>query len=134
MRAGTELRFVVRLKNLPKRLLKQLVRPRRDAQRPAFPILLGNVDTSDWCPSKALMAEIVDEFLNFLQFHPVYGLSVAASGHGSVVGIQTGIGPQVQRRIVQQSIDVLQRQSAFASFMDDIQDCFSIPHLACFPF
>jgi hypothetical protein len=53
------------------------------------------------------MAKIVDEVLDFLQFHSVYGFSIASWRHGSVVGVQTGVGAQVERRIVQESVHVL---------------------------
>ena len=68
--------------------------------------------------------------LDLLQGHPVHGLRRDAVRHGTVVPVDPAVRPEVQRRVVQLSIDVLQRQSPAATLSDDGQDRVGVPHLA----
>src|SRR5438093_1760398 len=76
------------------------------------------------------MAEVVDERRDFRQGHGIHGFRCAAWGHGSVVGIQPGIGPEVEFRVIQLSVEVSQWYPSLATFSDDTQDSFGAPHLA----
>jgi len=55
------------------------------------------------------MAEVVNECRDFGQGHRIYGFTRASWGHGPVVGRQPGIGPEVEGRVVQLSVEVSQR-------------------------
>ena len=119
MRMRAKLWLVVGLQDEPDRLLKQLVRPGRYTQRAQFAVLLRYVDPSHWSPSKPFLAKLADEGFDFLERHGIYRFAGGPFGHGSLIGIQASVSHQVQGWIVQLSIDVFQRQSSFATFLND---------------
>src|SRR5260370_23401617 len=107
VRAGAHLRFIVCLQDESHDFLEEFIRPGRQAQRAKFAIPFWDENPLYWCPSVAFIAQIINDRLNFLDGHSVYCLFGTSWRHGSIIGIQTPIGPQIQIWIVQLSIDVL---------------------------
>jgi len=128
-----ELRLEVGLQDGAHHLLQQLVAPRRDAERPHLPVGLGDEDASDRGPSIAFMANLFDERLDLLRGHPVHGIVRHPPGEGSGVSRDPTVSLQVEIRVVEPSIDVLQVESVPASFVDDGQRRFGISHVANLP-
>ena len=126
-----ELRLVVRLQQQTHDFAEQLVRPRRQTQRPLSPVLLWDVAPPPDGPEPvALMTHRVDDRLDLAHRHTVRGFRVDSGGHRSLVGVDAPIGQQVQLRVEQLSIDPFQRQAAPAAFTEDIQDRFGVLHYA----
>ena len=71
-----ELRLVVRLQQQAHHFADQLVRPRRQAERAQFPVLLRDVDPPDRAEPVALVAHRVDDRLDLAQGHAVRGFRV----------------------------------------------------------
>ena len=67
------------------------------------------------------MPKIINDLLDFGHRHRVYGFLSRAFGHGAFVGVQLGVGSQVQVWIVELSVDILSWQFSLAAFLDDIQ-------------
>ena len=125
-----ELRLVVRLQQQADHFAEQLVRPRRQTQRPLFPVLLGNVASPDGPKPVALVTHRVDDALDLGRRHAVRGFRVGSGRHRSFVGVDASVGQQIQLRVEQLSIDPFQRQTVPAAFTEDIQDRFGVLHYA----
>jgi hypothetical protein len=130
VRAVGELRLVIRLQQQAHDFAQQLVRPRRQTQRPLLPVLLGNVVAPDGPKPVALVTQRVDDALDLGHCHAVRGFRVGSGRHRSFVGVDAPVGQQVQLRVEQLSIDPFQRQAAPAAFTEDIQDRFGALHYA----
>ena len=119
----------------PDHLLEQLVRPGGQAQWPELALLLfRDVDAAHWRPSIAFTPKIVNDPVDFRQCHRVYGFRSWSPGHGTFVGIQLGVGPQVQVWVVELSVEILEWEFALAAFLDDIQHgcgCSHHEYLTC---
>ena len=66
-----ELLLVVGFQKLPDDLLKELIRPGREAQRSELAVLFGDVDAADWRPSVAFVPQIVNDLVDFRHRHRV---------------------------------------------------------------
>ena len=125
-----ELRLVVRLQQQTHDFADQLVRPRRQSQRPLLPVLLGNVVAPDGLEPVALVTQRVDDALDLAHAHAVRGLRVGSRGHRSLVGVDAPVGQQIQLRVEQLPIQLIARQAAPAAFTEDLQDRFGVLHYA----
>jgi hypothetical protein len=130
MRTVRELRLVIRLQQQADHFAEQLVRPRRQTQRPLLPVLLGNVAPPDRPKPKTLVTHRVDDALDLGQRHAVRGFRVGSGRHRPLVGVDAPVGQQIQLRVEQLSIDPFQRQTLPAAFTEDIQNRFGVLHYA----
>ena len=73
--AHRKLWFEVRVQNGAHDLLQQLIGPGRQAERAQCPILFRDMHASDRCPSKAFMAEFVNEAIDLHPAHAIHGFS-----------------------------------------------------------
>ena len=128
-----ELRLVVRLKQQAHDFADELVRPRWQTQRPLLPVLLGDVVPPDGLEAVALVTQRVDDALDLAQRHAVRGFRVGTRRHRSLVGVDAPVGQQVQLRVEQPPIQLIQRQPVPAAFTEDIQDRFGVLHYAYLP-
>jgi hypothetical protein len=72
----------------------------------------------------------IDIRLDFVQAHPIHGFLRHAGRHGAFVPGYLSVGEQVEFRIEQSSVKILQRQSSAASVSDDTQNGFGVSHFA----
>ena len=128
-----ELRLVVRLQQQADHFADELVRPRWQTQRPLLPVLLWDVVPPDRSKPVALVTQRVDDALDLAQGHAVRGFRVGSGGHRSLVGVDAPVGQQVQLRVEQLPIQLIQRQAAPAAFTEDLQDRFGALHYAYLP-
>src|SRR5690348_8186067 len=84
-------------------------------------------------PTKTLIAQIVNERLDFRPAHAVDGFWGRTRCHGALVGVQAPIGTQIQLRVVEERVYPLQRQSSSAAVANDGQYRFSVLHSAYLP-
>jgi len=80
------------------------------------------------------MTEVVNEAGDLCPAHAVHGFTSCTWRQRPLVGIQAGVGKQVQVRVVQQGVDPLERQSSLAAISNDAQQRFSVLHLAYLAF
>ena len=125
-----KLRLVVRLKQQTYHFTNQLIRPRRQTKRPLLPVLLRDIDTLDGLESIALMTQRVDDPLDLAQRHAIRGFRVGSGRHRSFVGGDAPVGQQIQLRVEQLPVQLIQRQAAPAAFTEDIQHPFGVLHYA----
>jgi uncharacterized membrane protein YdfJ with MMPL/SSD domain len=86
---------------------KQLVRPRRQTQRPLAPILLGDIAPPDGPKPIALVTQSVDDARDLGHGHAIRGFRVRTWGHRSLVGVDAPVGQQIQLRVEQLSIQLI---------------------------
>ncbi len=134
VRLGGELRLVVCLQDGAHDLLQQFVRPSRDAERTEFTSFLRDVGPPDGGPSMALVPQPVDDRIDLPPRHPVHGLCRCAPGHRPRIAVDPTVGPQVEVRVVELSIDILQVETLLASLTNDGEDRFGVTHLAYLDF
>jgi hypothetical protein len=125
-----ELRVVERLQDQADAFLEQLVRPGREAEWAQRPVPFRDMHAPDGRPAIPLLAEQGDDPVDRRQAHPVGGFGRGAGRQGAGVPGDLPVGEQVQRRVEQLAVDVLQRQAAPAPFADDAQDGCGVSHLA----
>jgi site-specific DNA recombinase len=131
---SAELRLVVRLQDGAHHLLQQLVRPGRESQRALLRgVLLRDVDSPDWRPPITLLSERIDDRLDFRHRHPVHRFRCHARSQRTLVASDPMVGPEVQRRVVQLSVHVVQPLSLHSPCANDAQHSFGSPHLAYLP-
>ncbi len=129
-----EPRLVVGLQQQANHFTDELVRPRRQAQRPQLrPLLLGDVDAPRGQEPVALVAHRINDATDLAHRHAVSGFPVGPGRHGAVVGVDTSVGHQVQARVEQLSIQLGTRQTTFAALTQDIQYRFGVLHYAYLP-
>jgi hypothetical protein len=115
-----ELRLVVGVQEHPDHLLEQLVRPRWHPERALLRrVFLLNVDAPRRGPSVPFRANDVDDGVDFLHTHTVHGFSRRSRCKSAFVLRQFSIGGEVQRRVEQLSIHVVQGQPPPASVPND---------------
>ena len=95
-----------------------------------FPLVLGNVHPSHRRPAISLIAQFSMSLSIFARDMPSTVSVVVPGVMAPCIAVQTAISAQVQIRVEQLPIDILQRQSSLASFSDDIQNGFGVSHLA----
>jgi hypothetical protein len=125
-----ELRLVVRLQQQTQDFAEQLIRPRWQTKRSRLPVLLGDVEAPDGPKPVALVTQRVDDALDLAQRHAVRGFRVGSGRHRSLIGVDAPVGQQIQLRVKQLSIQLIQRQAAPAALTEDIQDRFGVLHYA----
>ena len=128
-----ELRLVVRLQQQAHDFADELVRPRWQTKRALLPVLLWDVDALDGLEPVALVTQRVDDALDLAQRHAVRGFRVGSGRHRSLVGVDPPVGQQIQLRVEQLPIQLIQRQATPAAFTEDIQDRFGALHYAYLP-
>src|SRR5512144_1588726 len=133
VRAAGEPRLIIGLQQEADYLAHELIRPRRQAQRSHFPVLLGNVDPLYWPEPVALVAQRIDDAPDPGQRHAVHGLPVGPWRHRPMVGVQPPVSQQVQIRVEQLPVQLLTRQAAPATLTPDIQHRFGALHYAYLP-
>jgi hypothetical protein len=84
-------------------------------------LLFRNVDAPHQRPARPFVPKIVDDLVDFRHGHGVYRFRCGAWRQCALVGVQLGVGPQVQVWVVELSVDVLEWQFALAALLDDIQ-------------
>ncbi len=67
------------------------------------------------------MPKILNDLVDFRQCHRVYCFRCRALGHRTFVGVQFRVGSQVQFRIVELSVEILDWECSLPAFLDDIQ-------------
>src|SRR5262245_33810224 len=107
VRAGAKLRLVVCFQDRATELLQQFIRPGRDPQRAQLGrAFLLDISASHTGPSVSLASELLDDVEDLLLRHPIHGLLGHTSGHGSLITIEATVGPQIEIRVVESSIDI----------------------------
>ena len=133
MREVGELRLVVRFQNGADHVLQELIRPRRYAERPRFPILFRDVNSTHRGPSITFISKLIDNPVDFPHRHSIHGFGCHPLGHGPVVTIEPTVGVKEQLRFEQLSIDISQRQPSPTALLDDVKYRFGVTHLAHLP-
>jgi hypothetical protein len=133
MGPGGEPRLVVGLQQQAHHLADEFVRPGGQAQRTPLPVLLGNPRPLDRAEAVALMAQRIDDATDLAQRHAVHGLRAGPGRHRTLIGVDTPVGQQVQLRVEQLSIQLIQRQATPAAFTQDTQHRFGVLHFAYLP-
>jgi len=106
-----------RVRHATRRILKDALasRDQRQTKRPLLPILLWDVEAPDRLEPVALVARRVDDALDLAQRHAVRGLCVGSRRYRSLVGVDAPVGQQVQLRVEQLPIQLVQRQATRAA-------------------
>ena len=125
-----ELRLVVRLQQQAHHFAEQLVRPGRQAERAEFPVLFRDVDPPGRAEPVALVAHRIDDAADLAQGHAVHGFPGGPGRHRSVVGVDPPVGQQIQLRVEQLPVQLIQRQSLPAALTEDTQHGFGVLHFA----
>src|SRR5437868_5982228 len=76
------------------------------------------------------MSQMFDERRDLLLGHAVHGFRGYAVGQGSIIAIDPTVGTEVEVRVEELSVDVLQNQPSLATISDDAQDRLGVTHLA----
>ncbi len=135
MGVTVELRLVKGFQQEPDHLLKQLVRKGRHSQgAQLLRAFLLDIGAPDWRPSIAFVSEILNDRFDLGHRHSIHRFRRRSRGHCALVPIDLAIRVEIQLRVTQLSIQIGQRQSSFAAFVDDTQDCFGSLHFAYLPF
>ena len=131
---GGEPRLVARLQQQPHYLADELVRPRRQPQRPQLPpMLLRDVDAACGREPVALVTHRIDDAADRAHGHAISGLPVDPRRHRAVVGVDAPVGHQVQVRVEQLPIQLGTRQAPPTALTQDIQHRFGALHYAYLP-
>src|SRR6266571_6330989 len=109
---------------------EQFVRPNGQAERTLFSVLFRDVDASCWLPVIAFISQGFNDRINFLQRHCVYGVLVDSGSESTRVSIDFAVGFEVQVSVEQLSVDTLERQTLFASLMNQFQVNVGVLHCA----
>ena len=133
VRSVRELRLVVRLKQQAHHLTDQLVRPGRQAERPELAALFRDVDPLHRAEPVTLVAQRIDDAPDLAQRHAVRGLPGGPRRHRALVGVDPPVGQQIQLRVEQLPVQLLQRQAAPAALTQDTQHRFGALHYAYLP-
>src|ERR1035438_7081703 len=128
-----KLRLIVRLQQQTHNFAEQLIRPRRQAQWSLLPVLLGDVESPDWFESIPLVTQSVNDPVDLPQCHAVRGFRVGSGRHRSFVGVDAPVGQQIQLRVEQLPIQLIQRQTLPAAFTEYTQYRFGVLHYAYLP-
>ena len=130
---AAELRLVVGFQQAAHDFLQQFVGPRGHAEGTHLAVGFRDEDPSDRGPSVAFMANVVDERLDFRQGHPVHSFLRGPFRECTGVSVDPSVRSQVEVRVEELSIEILQVQTSSASFSDDGQRRFGVSHLAYLP-
>src|SRR5579859_907546 len=83
--------------------LHQLVVPRRETERPLFPICLQNVGSSYWFEVVGSVFESLDDGLDSLFREPIQGGVIYSLGDCSIIGVDVGIRLVPQNGVLHQT-------------------------------
>src|SRR3954451_22471782 len=120
VRVLAKLRFVVCFQDGTHDFLQQFVGPDGNAEWSHLPIGLGNILPPLRRPSVSFMTYSVDDRRDLSLGHTVRGFCGHSSGHRTGVSKETPVRPQVQIRVEELSIDLLQWQPPAAPTSDDL--------------
>src|SRR5215472_16271244 len=115
MGMGAKLRLQVGVQKQTNDLLHQFIRPGLHAQWTFGAVLLWNRYAPGWTPPVAFMSKVINDRLDLVQCHAISRFLCGSFGHRTRIAVDAPVGRQKQVRVVQQSIDALQRQPFLAS-------------------
>src|SRR5258707_2295790 len=82
---------------------------------------------------KTLLTNGFNERINLQQRHSIHGFGRGTAGERAMTAIESTIGSQVQFSVEQLSIQILNWQSSFATFLNHAKHSFGTAHLAHLP-
>lgn len=95
MRSFGELGFVVGAEHHPQNFLKELVRPRGNAQWPGITVLLRDADAAGRFPAVAALFQGLDDRIDLSERHSIDRVAdFCARREGPRVGVQLAVGQQ----------------------------------------
>src|SRR5262249_35060754 len=98
-----------------------------------LPVGFRDIHPPNWGPPVTLMADVVDELPDLLQGHAIRGPRRGPLGERTGVPVDPPVRPQVEVRVGEPSVDLLQVKASSASVLNDGQGRFGVPHVAYLP-